>query len=128
MSGELYCKGCFKKKFKARGRYDDITKIIPGSQKHLDPKRRLTMGNPPRPHENLLPERRIRSQTVSYSPKKAKGGVGNILARFEKKKPEGKTRKGYGTLKKFKFKDAPKCSICKKAVYQMERLDWDCMS
>jgi len=32
MSGELYCKNCFKKKFKARGRYDDITKVVPGTQ------------------------------------------------------------------------------------------------
>mmetsp|Transcript_4867 Transcript_4867/g.7223 ORF Transcript_4867/g.7223 Transcript_4867/m.7223 type:complete len:397 (+) Transcript_4867:114-1304(+) len=35
MSGDLYCKGCFKKKFKARGKYDDITTVIPGKQKNL---------------------------------------------------------------------------------------------
>mmetsp|Transcript_34919 Transcript_34919/g.56197 ORF Transcript_34919/g.56197 Transcript_34919/m.56197 type:complete len:115 (+) Transcript_34919:76-420(+) len=32
MSGDLYCKVCFKKKFKARGKYDDISKVIPGTQ------------------------------------------------------------------------------------------------
>eukprot|EP00471_Norrisiella_sphaerica_P002421 CAMPEP_0184481862 /NCGR_PEP_ID=MMETSP0113_2-20130426/3450_1 /TAXON_ID=91329 /ORGANISM="Norrisiella sphaerica, Strain BC52" /LENGTH=598 /DNA_ID=CAMNT_0026861273 /DNA_START=489 /DNA_END=2282 /DNA_ORIENTATION=- len=32
MSGDLFCKGCFKKKFKTRGRYDDITSIVPGTQ------------------------------------------------------------------------------------------------
>mmetsp|Transcript_22657 Transcript_22657/g.45546 ORF Transcript_22657/g.45546 Transcript_22657/m.45546 type:complete len:301 (-) Transcript_22657:312-1214(-) len=33
MSGTLFCKECFKKKFKARGKYDDITTVIPGTQK-----------------------------------------------------------------------------------------------
>eukprot|EP00470_Lotharella_oceanica_P017113 CAMPEP_0170186168 /NCGR_PEP_ID=MMETSP0040_2-20121228/38439_1 /TAXON_ID=641309 /ORGANISM="Lotharella oceanica, Strain CCMP622" /LENGTH=100 /DNA_ID=CAMNT_0010432813 /DNA_START=35 /DNA_END=337 /DNA_ORIENTATION=+ len=37
MSGDLYCKECFKKRFKARGKYDDITTVIPGTQKDKAP-------------------------------------------------------------------------------------------
>lgn len=32
MSGELFCKDCFKKRFRARGQYDDVTAVIPGTQ------------------------------------------------------------------------------------------------
>mmetsp|Transcript_29650 Transcript_29650/g.41216 ORF Transcript_29650/g.41216 Transcript_29650/m.41216 type:complete len:326 (+) Transcript_29650:105-1082(+) len=46
MSGDLYCKGCFKKLFSARGRYDDITKVIPGTQK--TPKNQKTTEVPAR--------------------------------------------------------------------------------
>uniref|UniRef100_A0A7S0CXD8 LIM zinc-binding domain-containing protein n=1 Tax=Amorphochlora amoebiformis TaxID=1561963 RepID=A0A7S0CXD8_9EUKA len=37
MSGDLYCKDCFKKKFKARGKYDDITAVVPGTQEKPKP-------------------------------------------------------------------------------------------
>jgi len=44
MSGSLFCKNCFKKKFKSRGKYDDITDVVPGTQdkpKTLDGKPKI---------------------------------------------------------------------------------------
>ncbi|GAB5357650.1 hypothetical protein AAMO2058_000392300 [Amorphochlora amoebiformis] len=76
MSGDLYCKGCFKKKFRERGRYDDITTVIPGMQNRGD-----------------------RSVSAPAKPLKRRGSVADKIATFASKSPQIKLNKKPSVVK-----------------------------
>jgi len=91
MSGDMYCKGCFKRLFKARGRYDDITTVVPGTRNQIEKKqsvssRRKSVGIEAR-ISSLKKKPRQRSKTVSpWGTMKGTGNaVSDILRNWERR-------------------------------------------